>query len=220
MTSTNIYYVYAYIRAKDSPIAKAGTPYYIGKGCGKRAYVKHKNGTTTPSDKSKIVILESNLTEIGALALERRMIAWWGKKNDKTGILHNKSDGGEGTSGFSYKRSDETKNKLSEIKRTDKYIKIAINNLPKNICGENNGMYGKNHTEKSRNQMKLTRSVRNKANDLKSYSRVKSLEEINKIKASRKPFNRVTRIFDRKEMDIGNFAKWVKLITQRTSPDL
>lgn len=31
MTSTNIYYVYAYIRSKDSETARAGTPYYIGK---------------------------------------------------------------------------------------------------------------------------------------------------------------------------------------------
>ena len=26
------YYVYAYIRGEDSSTAKAGTPYYIGKG--------------------------------------------------------------------------------------------------------------------------------------------------------------------------------------------
>jgi hypothetical protein len=36
-----IYYVYAYLRDKDSATAKAGTPYYIGKGHEDRAYDWH-----------------------------------------------------------------------------------------------------------------------------------------------------------------------------------
>lgn len=40
MSSNHIYYVYAYIRSKDSDTAKAGTPYYIGKGKHKRAFSK------------------------------------------------------------------------------------------------------------------------------------------------------------------------------------
>jgi hypothetical protein len=86
------FYVYAYLRKSDN------TPYYIGKGQNKRAYVKHR-GLAVPNDKSKIVFLETNLTEVGALALERRMIQWYGRKDLGTGILINKTNGGEGTSG-------------------------------------------------------------------------------------------------------------------------
>lgn len=81
------YYVYAYISSK-------GIPYYIGKGKDKRAVEKHH--ITVPRNRSKIVFLETNLTEIGALALERRYIKWYGRKDIGTGILHNKTDGGDG----------------------------------------------------------------------------------------------------------------------------
>lgn len=106
-----MFYIYAYIRNKDSATAKAGTPYYIGKGKDKRAWEIHK-GAKRPKNKNFIVILENNLTEIGAFALERRYIRWWGRKDIGTGILLNRTDGGEGSAGLVFPES--AKKKLSE----------------------------------------------------------------------------------------------------------
>lgn len=85
------YYVYAYLR-------EDGTPYYIGKG--KKSRYKAKNRTIFPkTDFSNVIICEKNLTDIGAYALERRLIKWYGRLDLGTGILHNKTDGGEGNDG-------------------------------------------------------------------------------------------------------------------------
>lgn len=112
MSNKCIYYVYAYLRSKDSKTAKAGTPYYAGKGKGNRAYKPHGK-IPVPKDKSLIVFVAVNLTEFGAFALERWMIRWYRRFDLCSGILHNMTDGGEGTSGL--RRTEEYLAKRREL---------------------------------------------------------------------------------------------------------
>jgi len=93
----NNYYTYAYLR-------EDGTPYYIGKGKGNRAYIKHwrsktKGGYFAPPEKDRILILKKNLTEEKAYRHETYMISILGRKDLGTGILRNMSDGGKGGKG-------------------------------------------------------------------------------------------------------------------------
>jgi hypothetical protein len=110
-SNPSVYYVYAYLRNKDTQNGKCGSPYYIGKGKDLRAYKPHRNknsGVYTPKDKRFIVFLETNLTEMGAYALERRYVTWYGTQYDNTGILRNLTKGGPGIFGRTFKHTEET----------------------------------------------------------------------------------------------------------------
>ena len=116
------YYVYLYLRDD-------GTPYYAGKGKGIRAWSK-THTVSPPKDLTKIIFPAVDLLEMWSLALERRFIRWYGRKDLGTGILHNRTDGGDGVAGIKpsmetiekrrqsnlgKKRSEEYKQKMSEL---------------------------------------------------------------------------------------------------------
>ena len=137
MTDTFNYYVYAYLR-------EDGTPYYIGKGKNKRAWTKGKGEVRPPKDKSKIIIIENKLSIVGSLSIERQLIKWYGRKDNNTGILRNKTDGGDGSPGL--KQSPEvilkrvTASRGKAMGMTGKKHKIESNEKRKmSMLGKNTG---------------------------------------------------------------------------------
>jgi hypothetical protein len=113
MVNPNRFYTYAYLREDR-------TPYYIGKGTGKRIFEKRKRCCRPPKDKSRIIFLKQNITEEEAFKHEIYMIAVFGRIDLGTGILHNRTDGGEGASGAVV--SEETRRKKSELGKISSQI--------------------------------------------------------------------------------------------------
>lgn len=94
------FYTYAYLRSQSSETAEAGTPYYIGKGKGRRAWRVHrtKQGDWRPPANEFVLILKANLNEQDAFQHEKYMIALFGLKSEG-GILINSDLGGLGSAG-------------------------------------------------------------------------------------------------------------------------
>jgi hypothetical protein len=88
-----IFYTYLWLR-------EDGTPYYVGKGCGCRAFKSQgrRQNVHPPADKSRVLI-QDFLCEQDAFAAEIFLISYYGRKDLGTGCLVNLTEGGEGASG-------------------------------------------------------------------------------------------------------------------------
>jgi len=137
MVNPNIFYTYAYLREDR-------TPYYIGKGKGYRATSRNRKYIYVPKDKSRIIFLKQNLTEEEAFTHEIYMISVFGRKDLGTGILHNKTDGGEGMGGF--KQTEEHKRKIKEA------CKKVVEQTRKKISEANKGKFVSEETKRKISQ--------------------------------------------------------------------
>ena len=134
------YYTYAYLR-------KDGTPYYIGKG--KRYRIDEENGKSANlPPKERRIFLKQNITEEEAFKHEIYMIAVFGRKDIGTGILRNRTNGGEGNSGRVV--TSETKILLSE-KLKKYYSENEIKQTTKDKLSKN--WLGRTHSEEARKKM-------------------------------------------------------------------
>jgi hypothetical protein len=168
MVNPNRFYTYAYLREDR-------TPYYIGKGENDRIYKKKKSEIKPPKDKSRVIFLKQNLTEEEAFRHEIYMIAVFGRKDLGTGILRNRTNGGEGSSGAI--RSPETRAKISDAQKGNKNHNYGKTPSPetraKNSAankGENHPNYGKTHSEETR--AKLSEVRKGKTNSEETRAKI------------------------------------------------
>ena len=90
-----------------------GLPYYIGKGCRRRAFV-WQPGHWPPNDLSRIIIF-SRKTEQEAFETEIELIRNWGRQDLGTGVLKNRTFGGENPPNHKgTKKSEETRRRMKE----------------------------------------------------------------------------------------------------------
>jgi NUMOD3 motif len=127
----NLFYAYLWLR-------KDRTPYYVGKGCGHRAFTSNGHNIHCPKNRIQIVVIPA-LNEEEAFSIEKALIQIYGRKNNGSGILRNLTNGGEGFSGVVF--DEEHRRKLSESasQRT----------------GEKNPFFGKVHSSETKDRMRI-----------------------------------------------------------------
>ena len=172
------FYVYAYLRSKDSVRGPKYSPYYIGKGSGYRYLSKQGRTTPIPRDRAFVVFVQEGLTEEEAFSLERYCIAMYGRVNDGTGILHNRCDGGEGASGMIVSPERRAQMAIVAKEARQREGRWKGENNPKfggdAVRGELNPMWGKEHSEETRQKIAERR---------KQYSQTPEGKIMNKLKS-------------------------------------
>jgi hypothetical protein len=126
MVGMDNFYVYMYLRTKDSINGHANSPYYIGKGHGRRAFQKHGN-VPLPKGPDRIIVVYENLSEAEANLEEKRLIMVYGRIDKGTGCLRNRTDGGEGQCGIVWKPESLAK------------ISAALKGVPKSPTARTRG---------------------------------------------------------------------------------
>jgi hypothetical protein len=140
------YYTYAYLREDR-------TPFYIGKGKGNRAFRSHirNNKIWLKPNPKKVLFLKTGLSAEDAVKHEKYMIFVYGRIDLGTGILHNLTDGGEGTSSFKRKHSIKTKQKIRKSRTGQKLSETQRQKRSQNQIGKkwwSNGVQDKFCVEK------------------------------------------------------------------------
>lgn len=87
-----MFYTYLWLR-------KDGTPYYAGKGKDRRGFKSDGHKVYRPKEKTHILVQEFP-SEADAFAAEIFLISYYGRLDKGTGCLRNRTDGGDGTSGW------------------------------------------------------------------------------------------------------------------------
>ncbi len=129
------------------------TPYYVGKGFGKRHRRPHR--VSIPKDDAHIRI-QYWADEATAFEMERFFIRLWGRKDNGTGILWNLTAGGQGSTG--YKHTEETLYKIAKAAGGNKNCtgrKLSNEHCHKLHDGNRGNKYalGHKHSEEARRKI-------------------------------------------------------------------
>ena len=127
------FYTYLWLREN-------GTPYYIGKGNGRRGFRSQGHNVHCPRFKSRIIVQHWE-SEEKSFEMEKWWISFFGRKDLGTGILRNMTDGGDGTSGMVH----------------SVLAKCLIREAN---TGEKNHFFGKTHSEETRRRMSEIQKAR------------------------------------------------------------
>jgi hypothetical protein len=106
-------------------------PYYVGKGRLGRIDHPHHGCLVTLPPKERRLLLKENLTEEEAFKHEVYMIAVLGGKDLGKGPLLNRTDGGEGTSGWEMSETTKAKISLSKLGKERPDIRGDANPMKK-----------------------------------------------------------------------------------------
>jgi hypothetical protein len=189
MANLNIFYVYEHWRLDRDEC------FYVGKGCRNRAYARDGRNTHWRNIVSKlerigsgyeVKIVACGMSEKDAIKLEIERIAFWRDLVD----LCNKTDGGDGVSGFVM--PSEARIKMSEKAKGRPGVK---------------SMLGRKHTEATKEKMRSVKLGKMPNNAGKKYTK-KPFTEEHRAKLSQAHIGKVMSAETRAKLSQKTKAQW------------
>lgn len=147
------FYTYMWLREN-------GTPYYVGKGKGRRAFTSNGHNVLRPEYDARIFIQYWE-SEEKAFEMEMWLISLYGRKDNGTGVLRNLTDGGENpprmlgnTHAKGKKHSAEANARKSERGKLRKQSIETREKLSRIKKGKTNGLEGRPKTEETKRKIR------------------------------------------------------------------
>ncbi len=174
-----MFYTYLWLR-------EDGTPYYAGKGKGRRGFKSNGHGILfCPTDKRRILVQEFP-TEADAFAAEIFLISYYGRVDNGTGCLRNRTDGGDGTAGWKMPEATRAKIRARALGRPMSGDACAKMRVPKGPRQKEHIRYGV-----ANGKAKLTAESVKQIRTMWASDEYSYLELASRFKVSRECINHV-----------------------------
>jgi hypothetical protein len=189
MANQQIFYVYEHWRLDRDEC------FYVGKGCKNRAYSRSGRNTHWANIVAKlertgsafeVKFVKTGMTEDEAFSLEKQRILFWKDKVD----LSNKTDGGDGISGFVM--PDEAKIKMSKKAKG----RIGVKS-----------MLGRKHSEATKMKMRAAK-LGKKPNNAGKKCKTRTLSVEHRAKLSEAKKGRILSIEHRAKLAVAAKRQW------------
>lgn len=175
-----MYYTYLWLR-------EDGTPYYVGKGKGKRGFESKKHRHLCPSLDRIIIQYWDNEAE--AYLAEKFLIVHYGRIDLGTGCLRNLTDGGENPpNAKGIKRSEEFCKQVRERSKGLKRTEEAKQKMRAAKLGKKRGPYSEEH------KLKISKALKGNTNGKNSWGHSQTEKSRKKMSQTKRQNNELRRL--------------------------
>jgi hypothetical protein len=163
------------------------TVFYVGMGNNSRPYTKTKRSSYWKNIVDKhgyyVEVLVENLSFEDAIELEVFLISLYGRKDNKTGVLCNLTDGGEGTKNI----TESVRKKISERRKGIRTLSLDYIRSEEHCKKISESKKGKESTFKGKKHSEYSKAIIKEKRALQIFTKETLIKKSNAVKGSKNP---------------------------------
>jgi hypothetical protein len=163
------------------------TVFYVGMGNNSRPYTKTKRSSYWKNIVDKhgyyVEVLAENLSFEDAIELEVFLISLYGRKDNKTGVLCNLTDGGEGTKNV----TESVRKKISERRKGIRTLSLDYIRSEEHCKKISESKKGKESTFKGKKHSEYSKAIIKEKRALQVFTKETLIKKSNAVKVGKNP---------------------------------